>query len=210
VNQGSTLTPSLSFGAVPFQGANDTSPFPRYDEVVTAPCTTSTAGCLANLQTGTVAGTISLNATFEDSQGNNVNYSGSNAQLQVTVPQAAPVLTSVAKPGTPTTSSFQINVTGYSTPRKDTQVCFKFTPASGAQLDTSALNSCYAGDIAKYYQLTTSYPAGSMFTVTETFSYSGDPNAIGTVDTWLANDQGTSNHVCLNFKAGTTTAGACQ
>jgi len=208
--QPSTVTPTIQqigVGSSAFQGQYDTQPV-QYDEMI-VPCPSGTSGCLDTLKTGTVAGVITLNAQFNGSNGQDVGYAG-NTMFTMTVPLLPPVLTAMSK-GSVTGSSFQIPVTGYSTPRRNTQVCFQFTAAQGSQLDLSALGKCYSEqDIANSWDRLSAIATGSMFTITETFSYSGDPNAIGTVEAWLQNDLGTSNHMCLNFKSGSSAPGSCQ
>jgi len=119
------------------------------------------------------------------------------------------VITGVTK-GSLSSSSFQLNVTGFSTPRINTEACFKFTPSPGSQL-TGGLNNCYAkGDIAVWYERTASIPTGSTFTTTVTFPFAGDVTAIGTAESWLKNDLGESDRLCVDFKSGTAKPGACQ
>jgi hypothetical protein len=193
-----------------FVRPDDAQPI-TYDEGL-AKCSSSAAGCLGGLQTGTVAGDIYLFARFFDKNQNDVGYPGGSqtTEIKASVPQLAPVIKSLVK-GTVSGSSFQLSVTGYSTPRKNTQACFQFAAAPGTVLNVGGLNSCYAkDDIAIWYERNTSIPTGSQFTTAVTFSFSGDANAIGNVDGWLRNDLGDSDHFCMDFKSGTTKPGACQ
>jgi uncharacterized repeat protein (TIGR01451 family) len=190
-----------------FSRVEDSRPI-KYDQDVTA-CPSGVDSCLAALKTGTVAGDITLGAQFTDANGQDVGYAA-DATAKVTVPPAQPVITDVNK-GSVSASSFVLNVTGYSTPRKNTQACFKFTAAPGTVLNTTGLNNCYAGqDIAIWYDRSASIPTGSQFTTAVTFSFAGDATAIGTVESWLSNDLGESGHLCMDFKTGTAKAGACQ
>jgi hypothetical protein len=208
IGQASTITPRIVFGR--FQRTDEADPI-QYDESVTA-CPAGSADCIASLKTGTVAGTITLGAQFTDSQGQDIGYAG-NSTVQVTIPEAKPVITDV-KLGTRSESSFQLKVVGFSTPRKNTQACFKFSPSAGSQLNTAsldALNNCYAqDDIAVWYERTPSLPTGSEFMTAITFSFAGDPAAFGTAETWLNNAMGDSERLCLDFKSGVTRPGACQ
>jgi uncharacterized repeat protein (TIGR01451 family) len=202
------VTGSLVFEK--FVRPDDPQPI-TYDETVSR-CPPGSAGCSGTLQTGTVAGDIYLFAKFLDQNRNDVGYPGGAqaTEVRVSVPALAPVINNLIK-GTVSGSSFQLSVTGYSTPRKNTQACFKFASAPGTVLNTNALNNCYAkDDIAIWYERTSSVPTGSQFTTAVTFSFAGDVNAIGSVDGWLRNDLGDSDHFCMDFKSGSTRAGACQ
>jgi len=77
----STVSPKISF--VQFRRPEDSLPT-QYDETIKA-CPAGTAGCLGTLQTGTVAGVITVGAQFSDSKGQDVGYTG-NPTLLVTVP----------------------------------------------------------------------------------------------------------------------------
>jgi hypothetical protein len=199
-----TVAPHILFGQ--FKRPDDSQTV-QYDERVAA-CASGTVGCLGTLKTGTVAGTIELSTLFTDAKGADVGYP-TDTTLQLIVPPVRPALIDVKK-GSVSQSSFQLNVTGYSTPRKNTQACFKFVPAAGSQVDTSGLNTCYGGDISVWYERTPSIATGSQFDTAFTFSFAGDATAIGTVDAWLKNDLGDSDHACLDFKSGTSKSGPCQ
>ena len=199
------VTPHVLFSQ--FLRPEDGRPI-RYDQDVIA-CPSGVDGCLAALKTGTVAGDVTMAAQFTDASGQDVGYAA-DASAKVTILPSAPVITDVNK-GSVSASSFLLNVTGYSTPRKNTQACFKFAAAPGSVLNTTGLNNCYAGqDIAVWYERTTSVPTGSQFTTAVTFSFAGDATAIGTVESWLSNDLGESGHLCMDFKTGTAKQGTCQ
>jgi len=169
-----------------------------------ASCPSGTAGCLGAIQTGTVAGDVYLNVKFFNSSNNEVAYPGGPPNTSITVPELKPFLSNVAK-GTVSSSSLQLDVTGYSTPRQATQACFAFKAAPGAVLNTDGLNKCFAKDaIDVLYSLNSSVKTGSQFTTAVTFSFAGNSSAIGTIDVWLNNEPGDSNHLCMDFKSGTT------
>ena len=179
----------------------------QYDAGV-ADCKTD--GCVGTFTTGTVAGDITLEARFKDKAGNDVPYPGGAPTAKVTLPELKPVLTAVTK-GAVSASSFLLNMSGYSTPRTATEACFKFAAAPGTLLNAGELNNCFAKDaIDIYYERNSSLPNGSKFTTAVTFSFAGDANAIGTVESWLSNAKGTSDHFCMDFKTGVAKAGACQ
>jgi hypothetical protein len=136
-----------------------------YDERIRS-CPANVPGCLATLQTGTVAGDIYLYARFLDRNQSDVGYPGGilSTEIKVNVPAQKPVIQNLAK-GTVSGSSFQLNVTGYSTPRNNTEACFRFAAAPGTVLNAGALNNCYAkDDIAVWFERNSSFATGSQFT----------------------------------------------
>ncbi len=209
---GAKANVTASLQRASFVWTGDASTTDQFYDIALGKCSASAAqSCLASLSTGTVAGTLALQTVFMNGT-TPVSYPD-DTTITVTVPPVKPVLTSMAK-GDSSTSSLQINVAGYSTPRgankANEQVCFKFSAAPGTILDAGQLNSCLATDISTWYERVSSYPTGSKFSTNFTFSYSGDIAAIGTVETYLRNSYGDSaKHLCLDFKAGTVKDGSC-
>lgn len=159
---------------------------------------------------GSVAGTIQLTAIFTDQNGNQIPYPAlPYTQSSVIVPGLAPVIQGANIAGTATKSSFEIDVTGYSTPRVDTTVCFTFMSAAGAVLNNGN-PPCLSG-IDTYFSTVGSFSTGSQFLAKTVFSFSGDYSAFGKADIHLHNDLGDSEHRCIaDFKMGTSTPGPCQ
>ncbi len=156
------------------------------------------------LQTGTVAGTITLVATFATLAGN-INLTPITAPATtITVRPAPPRIRSVQLSAR-TTSGFTILVTGYATNRSVTQMAFTFAQASdpgnpNLKLDTTSLNLNVEGAFASWYQSTASTPFGSQFTASISFNVRGDIDAIQSVAVTAANAQGTSNSMSVNLR----------
>jgi len=160
----------------------------------------------ARLQTGTVAGTITVTATFSTTAGN-VNLT------PVTVP--APATTIAIRPAAPrlrsvqlsarTTTGFTLLVTGYATTRSVTGMDFTFTAANDPnrtdlRLETSSLTLNVDGPFASWFQSTASQPNGSLFTATVTFNVRGDIDAIQSVAATVGNALGKSGSMAVNLR----------
>jgi hypothetical protein len=157
------------------------------------------------LQTGTVAGTISLTPSFATEGGINMTPTNPPA-LSITIPQAAPRLLSVvlsARTGT----GFTLLVTGFATGRSITQMEFQFTPVSGETVQTTRLPMNVESSFLAWYQSAQSQQFGSLFTATIPFTLAGDVKNVSTVvDTiqsvavTLTNRQGTSASASVSLK----------
>jgi hypothetical protein len=161
---------------------------------VSFPANTSTAHLsLSNgvLQAGTVAGTIELTVSNVEVGGNNVTATGTTFDVQV--PRLPPVITSIRILNR-TTSAFEVEVTGYSTPRDITGATFDFTAATGQKLLTLELKPGVTGTFTSYYQSPPSDPVGSAFVYTQPFIIKqGTANAVASVTVTLSNSAGTSD-----------------
>lgn len=156
------------------------------------------------LQTGTVAGVITLGATFATEAGN-INLTPTTAPgTTITVRPGPPRIRSVQL-GTKTTSSFTILVTGYTTTRNVTQMAFTFTQATDPdkkdlKLDTTSLNLSVDGPFSAWFTSTAAAPFGGQFTATITFNVRGDIDAIQSVSVTSSNAQGASNSGSVNLR----------
>ncbi len=140
---------------------------------------------------GTVAGTITITTTLQDSNGGPVPPP---APIIIPVNATVPVITKVV-PCAITQSGFTIQVTGRSTPRDMTSALFHFslpTNTQPATLDvtvplTSAFSSWYSNPVSNNF--------GSTFTGTFQFTFTGPPGAtvpFTVVTATLTNSIGTS------------------
>jgi hypothetical protein len=149
------------------------------------------------IQTGTVAGAISLAARFATASG--VDLTPSNApNLTLTVPQLAPQITgvSLANQGA---SGFTLLVTGYATSRSVTQIQLQVTPAAGQTVTNSSITIPADSAFQSWYQTAASQSAGSSFTATLPVTLTGNSSApsqltkaIQSVSVTLVNAQGSS------------------
>jgi hypothetical protein len=169
-NGGRTLTftiPANSTSAV-FAGSSGSQP--------------ATAG----IQTGTVAGVITLTAVLTAS-GLDVTPSPAPS-IQVRVSAGPPVITSVT--ATRNSSGFTVAVTGYSTTREVSQAVFQFNAANGGNLQTNSLTVPVTTIFAPWLQGT--QVVGSQFLYTQTFTIQGSTQSITSVSVTLTNTQGNS------------------
>jgi len=157
------------------------------------------------LQSGTVAGTITLTPSFITDGGINLTPSVPPA-LNLTVAPSAPRLLSV-QVSTKTASSITLLVTGYATGRSITQMDVQFTPVSGENVATTKLSLNVEPTFAAWYQGAASQQFGSQFTATVPFNLSGDvvsvtnlTDAIQSVSVTLSNRQGVSASQSVNLK----------
>src|SRR5262249_37044699 len=131
------------------------------------------------LQTGTVAGTITLTPSFVTDGGINLTPSIPPA-LNLTVSQSAPRLLSV-QVSTKTTNGITLLVTGYATRRSLTGVDLSFTPVAGETLAASKVSLSVETSFNAWYQSTASQAFGSQFTATIPLTLAGDVANVDTV-----------------------------
>jgi len=151
----------------------------------------------ARFQTGSVAGTINLRATFQTDAGLTLPPPAS-ALLQLAIPPSAPRITN-AQADSIASNSLTLPITGLATSRRVSQISLQFTPVTG--LGLSAVNSTLNVDsnFAAWYQSAASQPAGSLFTVTIPLGLQGQVagvtnlvQAFASVTVTLSNPQGNS------------------
>ncbi len=157
------------------------------------------------IQTGTVAGTITLTPSFATESG--INLTPSNPPvLALTVPQGAPRLLSVAL-SSKTSSAITLLVSGYATNRSVTQMDFQFTAVSGENLGTTRLTLNAEPSFLAWYQSTASQQYGSLFTATVPFTLQGDvknvsnvADAIQSISVTLSNRLGSSSTLTVSLR----------
>ncbi|MCU1260511.1 MAG: hypothetical protein JWO80_3396 [Bryobacterales bacterium] len=152
------------------------------------------------LQTGTVAETINIGASFATAGGVTVT-SPNTAPLVVNVPRSAPTLISVAQQNF-TTSGFTILVTGYSTTRTLSKVNLQFTGAPGLTLSGASFTVDVTQAATFWFSGSTSQPFGGLFAISipVNVKVTGGtaPTTLSgqfTVTATATNDVGTSNSV---------------
>jgi len=156
------------------------------------------------LQTGTVAGTITLTATFAtDAGGINLTPTVAPA-VNISVRPSAPRITSVQL-SSRTVSAITVLITGYSPTRSADSMAFTFTPYVDPNnkdliLDTTKLNLSVDGPFGVWYRSTASQAFGSLFTATVTFNVFGSIDAIQSLAVTLKNNLGTSNSGSVSLR----------
>ena len=148
------------------------------------------------VQTGTVAGVITITATFQ-AAGTNITSTPAPSQ-QIRIPPSAPVVTSVR--ATRSGTQIQVVVTGYSTTREMTQALFHFTPASGASLQTGDVTVPVTSIFAAWYSSPDAGSFGGQFTFTQPFIIQGDPAASTSVTVTMTNTIGNSPPATANVQ----------
>ena len=145
------------------------------------------------LQTGTVAGTITLGVKLT-AAGTDVTPSGSTATIRIA--RSAPVIRTVTI--SRSANTIEVDVIGYSTPRDMTQATFHFNAAPGAQLALTDVTVPLTSLFSAWYQSTGSTQFGSQFTYAQPFTVSSDTSAITSVTVTLANSAGNSASATTN------------
>jgi hypothetical protein len=161
------------------------------------------------VQTGTVAGTISIAPTFA-TQVNAIDLTPTNpATLTLTIPQSAPKLLNVVV-SNKTTNGVTLLITGYATSRSLTQMDFQFTPTQGENVSTTKLTLNVESNFTAWYGSTAALPFGSLFTAAVPFTMQGDivntstvsnvVDTIRSISVTLTNRQGVSAAQSANLQ----------
>jgi hypothetical protein len=152
---------------------------------------------LPNVETGTVAGTIHIQVT--QLMAGDLSVLPSNpSSLDIVVPAVKPVITSI-KFDNQTANSFDIVLSGYSTPRNITSATVTFTARAGTQLEGDTTFTLNVSSLfTTFYQASKSTAGGSTFDgLRIPVSITGDINVIGSVTVTLTNSVGTSDPATL-------------
>lgn len=150
---------------------------------------------LAALQTGTVAGNITLTAALLV-DGRDVTPSPAPRQT-VRITPMAPTISRLEL--TRTGGGFELVVTGYSTPRQMTQAVVKLTPASGQTIATGEFTIPLESAFTSYYSGSASTPYGSQFRLVIPFFVPQGLSGLSSVSVTLANQVGSSPTSSVNF-----------
>ena len=133
----------------------------------------STALPALNIQTGTVAGTITIAVTLT-ADGVDVTPPGSTATIAIA--RAAPVITSVSL--VRGASSVQLNVVGYATSREVVQGVFQFTPSANNTFTSPNITVPLSTAFVTWYQSAPGASFGSQFMLSQSFSLGGNSDAV--------------------------------
>ena len=148
----------------------------------------STAVPKVQLQSGTVAGTITVPLLLT---ANGLNVTPTSIQpVVIVIPAAVPAVSSA----TMTRSGDQLTVVlhGFSNTREVTQATFHFVGISGAQIDTPDVTVPVGPAFTAWYSSAASDQYGSTFTYTQTFTVGGGAASIDSVQVTLTNSVGAS------------------
>jgi Abnormal spindle-like microcephaly-assoc'd, ASPM-SPD-2-Hydin len=158
------------------------------------------------LQTGTVAGAITLTPSFTTTAGGIDLTPATPPALTMRIPQAAPQLLNVVLSAR-TSSGFTLLVTGYATGRSLTQMDFQLTPTAGENVSTGKISMNVDSTFSAWYQSTASQAFGSLFTASIPFTLAGELKnvkelieTIQSVSVTLTNRQGVSTAKSVNLQ----------
>ena len=150
------------------------------------------AAPIAALQTGTVAGTITLTVKLS-ANGTDITPTPAPSR-SIRVDRLAPKITSVSV--VKNASGVTLNIIGYSTTRDVTQGTFRFTTSGGTTTDVTVPVS----DGAKaWFQSSGSAAFGGQFSLAQPFTFQGGTPAITSIAVTLTNGQGVSAPATVNF-----------
>jgi len=162
-------------------------------------------GSEIEVQTGTVAETVTLAPTFATSGGVDVTPA-SPTTLQFTIASLAPTLENVQVTNQ-TATSFTLVIVGYSTTRSLSSVNVTFNPASGFNLAATQFPFNVGQTSAVWFQSTGSIAFGGQFQITIPFTLAGPVSAtttpldaIATVSVTASNSIGTSSSSQTNVQ----------
>ncbi len=182
-----TLT--LTFAAANGGGDNPEVQFAAGGRTLafTIPANTSAATFTVSssqLQTGTVAGKITITAHLK-AGGGDITPSPVPTQV-ITISAAPPTISCTASR---TATGFTVVCTGFSDTLDMTNATFQF---SGANLATTSLTIPVGTLFSTYYQSATPGATGSQFVYTQPFTVTGSTAAVTSVSVTMANSNGTS------------------
>jgi hypothetical protein len=161
-------------------------------------------GTQIGLQTGTVAGTITLTPSFATQAGSVDVTPASPTTSQITVAPAAPTMVAIQLSGQ-TTNGITISVTGFTTTRALTSWNVQFTTAAGYKMPVTQFTVNVQPISTVWFDSTASRAFGGQFTLSIPFTFQGTVptgqtvlNSIASVAVTVANGIGTSNSIQVN------------
>jgi hypothetical protein len=155
---------------------------------VTIPAGTPAAIPALIAKTGTVAGVITISATFTTTTGTDVTPP-TVAPQRIQVGRAVPTISLLTC--TRSTGGFTVVIDGFTNTREATQATFDFTAASGQSLGTSELQVSTTSLFSGWFGSSAGSTIGGIFRYTQPFTVSGSSTVAG-VTVKLGNSAGTS------------------
>jgi hypothetical protein len=184
-----TLTLTLTF-ASEVGGDDQTIQFATGGRTATLiiPAGQTQAPSTVGVQTGTVAGTITISAVVR-AAGMDVTPQPA-PRATITIPRGVPVLTSLQIQRTAT--GLNVTAIGYTVTRSATQAVLTLEPASGANLQTTTITVSVAAAFDAHFATAASNATGGQFRLVLPLTINGDQTAIRSISMTLANSSGTS------------------
>jgi hypothetical protein len=186
-----TLTANLTLTFAPTSGADDPSiQFSTGGRTaqVTIPAGDTSGITNVGVQTGTVAGTITITAQLLAGTTNVTPTPAPTTTIAVTA--GAPVITAVT--ASLTSTGFTVTVTGYASNRDVDTAAYQFSASAGATLTTTQVSTTITSLFTPWYSSANSAPYGSQFTLTQPFNVNGSASSVSSVSVTLTNALGTS------------------
>ena len=142
------------------------------------------------LQTGTVAGTISLNVTS--------SLSGGTPAASIAIASAVPAIQNATV--TSGATGFQVQVSGYSNTRELTSAIFHFAPVSGQSIQTGDVTVSLSSAAPQWFASSASAQFGGQLLLVVPFTIQqGAQSTIASVKVTLVNGQGSSQPANVTF-----------
>jgi hypothetical protein len=186
------ITVNLTLTFAPLSGADDPNiqfaTGGRTAQITIKAGSTASATNVA-IQTGTVAGTITITAQLF-AAGQNITPTPPPTRT-IVIPPSAPAIASVTAVRNAT--GFTVTVIGYSTTRSVTQAVFQFTAAAGSSVQTTSVTIPATTIFTTWYQNSSSAQYGSQFSFTQPFTVQGSAQSIASVSVTLTNANGSSS-----------------
>ena len=195
-----TVTGTLTLTFVPVSGPDDPAvAFSTGGRMLTftfpAGTTQATLPAGFGLQTGTVAGTITLTLRLT-AAGNDVTPSPAPSQT-IRIDRGPPVIQDLTVNRTAT--GVDIIVTGYTTAREVTQAALKFTAAAGANVQAVDFGVAVGPQFVTWFTSAAAAPFGGQFKLTIPVAISGPTTGVNAVAVTLTNSVSGSATVSKSF-----------
>jgi hypothetical protein len=157
---------------------------------ITVPAGSTNGVTDVGVQTGTVAGVITITAQM---QASGLDVTPSPAPRTTTrIAAGAPVIVNGSLTAVRNSTGFTVTLNGYVTDREMTQAVFQFTAGSGSNLQTTTLTVPLDAQFAQYFNSAGAAATGSQFTYSQTFTVTGSTQAVVSVTVTLSNKIGQS------------------
>ncbi len=157
---------------------------------ITVPAGATNGATDVGVQTGTVAGVITITAQMQAS-GQDVTPSPA-PRTTTRIAAGAPVIISGSLTAVRNATGFTVTLNGYVTDREMTQAVFQFTAGTGANLQTTTLTVPLDAMFAQYFNSAGAAATGSQFTYAQPFTLTGSTQAVVSVTVTLSNKIGQS------------------
>lgn len=162
---------------------------------ITIPAGSTAGGSPVGVQSGTVAGTITI-TTQATAAGQDITPDPGPKQT-IRINASAPVIRSVT--ATRSSGILTVTVVGFATDREMTQAVFQFTGSAGANLQNGSVTVPVSSLFSTWYGNADSAQYGSQFTFTQTFNVQGDASTVASVSVTLTNQVGSSKAASANL-----------